>query len=421
MGWGQTEGVDQEIAVSVLVWGPSLRSCTSQNLDLHSEQNQAPKRVSACSPSEGGNDRGGGRHDDSQEASVKAAEKGCVCGGRRLGYPIRLDSSLLQPLFVTPAQASGEGEEVVGAAAAVSPAHTIRVAVGGRHAAIYRSSWPTSIPSPPSPPSPRHAAMYRSSLRITPSNSWPTSIPSPPFPPSPAAPTAVSPCGTPRQRGGAGGGGVVSRAGGALMLLGDNTFGQLGMGDYEACDAPRVVQLALREEDVACVACGRAHTLAVTKRGEVYAWGCGGHGRLGLDVADAVPSSDAPRTTTPTHALPALVKGLRGVCIVQVACGSAAPPPKRDLLGPAQPAQQATSACDVFYTSIFAPQVACCGSAGLHTSVYVSIACSIRQFTSVYVSIHQHILQHSSHLSCILHAFCGSAGKRGLLPPAQSC
>ena len=106
------------------------------------------------------------------------------------------------------------------------------------------------------------------------------------------------------------------------MLLGDNTFGQLGMGDYEACDAPRVVQLALREEDVACVACGRAHTLAVTKRGEVYAWGCGGQGRLGLHVADAVPGSDAPRTRRPTHALPALVEALRAVCIVQVACGT---------------------------------------------------------------------------------------------------
>jgi alpha-tubulin suppressor-like RCC1 family protein len=108
------------------------------------------------------------------------------------------------------------------------------------------------------------------------------------------------------------------------MLLGDNTFGQLGMGDYEARDAPRVVHLALREEDVACVACGRAHTLAVTQRGEVYAWGCGGQGRLGLEVADAVSGSDASSATTPTHALPALVEGLRGVCIVQVVCGSAA-------------------------------------------------------------------------------------------------
>ena len=96
-------------------------------------------------------------------------------------------------------------------------------------------------------------------------------------------------------------------SGGGLVGFGDNTFGQLGVGAGGRCwDEPLT---ALDHEPISSVACGRAHTLAATSAGTVYAWGCGRQGRTGLGN-----NLDHPR--------PCLVSGLRGVHVVQVACGA---------------------------------------------------------------------------------------------------
>ena len=58
------------------------------------------------------------------------------------------------------------------------------------------------------------------------------------------------------------------------------------------------------------VACGAFHTIAVTKAGRTFTFGCGGNGRLGHgDMADRL----APRR----------IEALRGVRIAAVSAGSA--------------------------------------------------------------------------------------------------
>lgn len=58
---------------------------------------------------------------------------------------------------------------------------------------------------------------------------------------------------------------------------------------------------------VKSVACGAAHTLAVTVKG-VYAWGCGDGGRLGLG-------------DTNTRTRPAEIEAFRGEAVLQIAAG----------------------------------------------------------------------------------------------------
>ncbi|XP_049935460.1 uncharacterized protein LOC116260292 isoform X3 [Nymphaea colorata] len=97
---------------------------------------------------------------------------------------------------------------------------------------------------------------------------------------------------------------------GALVSWGASEFGQLGLKDMiEVVDViqPRVVR-GSQELHFVRVACGAAHTLALTGSGDVYSFGQGIYGALGL--------SDADDRCTPTH-----VQELWGLGIIQIACG----------------------------------------------------------------------------------------------------
>lgn len=69
---------------------------------------------------------------------------------------------------------------------------------------------------------------------------------------------------------------------GNLWSWGDNGSGQLGRRDAggEASQDPRIVR-SLQDSKVSQVSAGAAHSLAVTREGEVYSWGEGSSGRLG--------------------------------------------------------------------------------------------------------------------------------------------
>jgi len=82
---------------------------------------------------------------------------------------------------------------------------------------------------------------------------------------------------------------------GLLFTWGDNKHGQLGHGNFWHAHTPTaVVGLSAKATHVSC---GRYHTACVLEDHQVYAWGAGGAGQLGLEGTQDVP------TPTPIAAL----------------------------------------------------------------------------------------------------------------------
>lgn len=93
---------------------------------------------------------------------------------------------------------------------------------------------------------------------------------------------------------------------GALHAWGNNANGQLGLGDLGTRLAPARVE-ALSGETVVAVSSGTAFTLALTARGEVWAFGANRDGQLGSP--DALGADGQPLTRVPE---PVRVAGLPG-------------------------------------------------------------------------------------------------------------
>ncbi|XP_021939343.1 serine/threonine-protein kinase Nek8-like isoform X2 [Zootermopsis nevadensis] len=68
---------------------------------------------------------------------------------------------------------------------------------------------------------------------------------------------------------------------GMVMTCGDGTFGCLGHGDWNNSTRPRLIEKLL-SVDVVVVGCGPHHVAVLSRDGEMYAWGRGDGGRLGL-------------------------------------------------------------------------------------------------------------------------------------------
>ena len=78
---------------------------------------------------------------------------------------------------------------------------------------------------------------------------------------------------------------------GAVYAWGSNRFGQLGTGDGRTSCVPRRID-DLRRDFVTAVAAAERHSVILTKRGEVYAFGDNGEGQLGSALrGDARKSS----------------------------------------------------------------------------------------------------------------------------------
>ena len=100
---------------------------------------------------------------------------------------------------------------------------------------------------------------------------------------------------------------------GALYTWGDNKQGQLGQGDRLSRYAPRRVDRF--PETVATTSCGSRHMAALTSSGQLFIWGWGAHGQLGL-------GSDLSDKTSPVLlSQHTLIDGWDHHSMVQVACG----------------------------------------------------------------------------------------------------
>jgi len=96
--------------------------------------------------------------------------------------------------------------------------------------------------------------------------------------------------------------------GGQVLAWGTNDFGQLGIGSTEYATDP--VPVEDLERDIAEIRAGGWHSLAINKFGEVYTWGRGEYGRLGVgDQSGSVK-------LRPCH-----VSAMAGHCVVQASCG----------------------------------------------------------------------------------------------------
>ena len=58
------------------------------------------------------------------------------------------------------------------------------------------------------------------------------------------------------------------------------------------------------------ISCGRYHTAALTKKGEVFTWGLNSYGQLGYG------------DMTTLRKIPMKVKSLNGLIIIQISCGA---------------------------------------------------------------------------------------------------
>ncbi|KAK3274865.1 hypothetical protein CYMTET_16975 [Cymbomonas tetramitiformis] len=120
--------------------------------------------------------------------------------------------------------------------------------------------------------------------------------------------------------------------GGEVWAWGSATCGRLGIADvsglpHEGEDDSAVYQpvptvvAGLQGHEVVQVACGKFHSLAVTRGGEVWAWGGAAFGRLGIADVSGLPheGEDDSEVYQP---VPTVVAGLQGHEVVQVAVGA---------------------------------------------------------------------------------------------------
>ncbi|XP_040913690.1 X-linked retinitis pigmentosa GTPase regulator-like [Toxotes jaculatrix] len=93
---------------------------------------------------------------------------------------------------------------------------------------------------------------------------------------------------------------------GRLFMWGDNSVGQIGLGDEGFSSEPREVNVG---EAVMWVSCGYHHSAFVTVAGDLYTFGESANGRLGLHVEQLA-----------NHRVPQRVQGILGH-VTQVSCG----------------------------------------------------------------------------------------------------
>ncbi|XP_076833876.1 serine/threonine-protein kinase Nek9 isoform X2 [Brachyhypopomus gauderio] len=95
-----------------------------------------------------------------------------------------------------------------------------------------------------------------------------------------------------------------------MYMFGSDYYGCIGVENEKGMEVLEPVLLEFFEErPVQQVSCGDNHVVVLTHKGDIYSWGCGEHGRLGLDCEDDFSS-------------PMLVEVPKGASIDSVYCGS---------------------------------------------------------------------------------------------------
>eukprot|EP00965_Chrysotila_dentata_P011007 358093-Pleurochrysis_carterae.AAC.3 len=101
---------------------------------------------------------------------------------------------------------------------------------------------------------------------------------------------------------------VACTTSGDVYTCGNGADGQLGSGSRSASAELRLVT-QLAEKQIIQVACGDVHTLALSAAGDMFSWGGGFEGQLGLGKLEV--------TLTPRY-----ISKLQGTSIMQIAAGA---------------------------------------------------------------------------------------------------
>lgn len=96
---------------------------------------------------------------------------------------------------------------------------------------------------------------------------------------------------------------------GQVYSWGSNSLGQLGIDSTKSFSQPKIVK-TLVTKHVVQIVCGHYHSIVLTNTGELYGWGSNVYGQLGLGI----PNESVPN--------PTLIKTLVGLPIAVIACGA---------------------------------------------------------------------------------------------------
>lgn len=95
---------------------------------------------------------------------------------------------------------------------------------------------------------------------------------------------------------------------GKIFSWGEGEDGKLGHGNRLTLEKPKMIE-SLKQKKIRDIACGSAHSAAISSQGDLYTWGLGEYGRLGHGDNN-------------TLLKPKMIQKLAGKRVVQVACGS---------------------------------------------------------------------------------------------------
>ena len=108
---------------------------------------------------------------------------------------------------------------------------------------------------------------------------------------------------------------------GTLFAFGKGNFGSLGLGGTVFSAAPRPIS-KLSNKKIVSIACGMHHTLALSHIGDLFSWGRGFEGQLGL--LETVESTSVPQFIPHFFKYDDSkdAKKLKKTPIISIACGA---------------------------------------------------------------------------------------------------
>lgn len=106
---------------------------------------------------------------------------------------------------------------------------------------------------------------------------------------------------------------MVMTIGGNVYSWGENTCGQLGLGDTTHRLRPEVIR-TLRTAKARYISAGKQHSMAVSSSGLLFAFGSNAHGQCGLGLDSS---------TVRIQSVPTVVERLRQARVLEVSCGCA--------------------------------------------------------------------------------------------------